>query len=334
MGVSGQGAPAKWVLVTLAQQCREAGSPNTCRPSLARLAELTELGRSTVKRALADLERAGLLGRSRGGGDQSTVYTLALDLARSGPGVGLERTGSNGDRVQSGPGAGPEDASPPAHSGRSPRLPVDPPLAHRGPPAVTDQPLAGFGTSAATRVPARLHHHVGCSEDARYGEKTFGLVPDPERLADVDAREPMPARAETPRKVARERRRSAAKTPIPPDWTPSERVYAWAEAHAMGRAQVDDELAEFRIYWGDAGVNRASWDATLINRLKQLIDRRTSARTGATPTLSRRSPDAETHVRDACAEPSFDDGATPLECIPWLSEQDLVYIRAGVHQPA
>jgi hypothetical protein len=90
-------------------------------------------------------------------------------------------------------------------------------------------------------------------------------------LADVDAREPMPARAETPRKVTRERRRSAAKTPIPPDWTPSERVYARAEAHAMGRAQVDDELAEFRIDWGDAGVNRASWDATLINRLKQLI---------------------------------------------------------------
>jgi hypothetical protein len=144
----------------------------------------------------------------------------------------------------------------------------------------------------------------------------------------------MPAPAETHRRVARERRRAAAKTPIPPDWTPSERVYAWAEAHAMSRAQVDDELAEFRIYWGDAGVNRASWDATLINRLKQLIDRRSSARTGATPTLSRRSLDAETHVRNACAEPSFDGGATPLECIPWLSDQDLVYIRAGVHQPA
>jgi hypothetical protein len=79
---------------------------------------------------------------------------------------------------------------------------------------------------------------------------------------------------------------------MPPDWTPSERVYVWAEARGLTRADVLDELDEFRIYWADAGTARASWDATFINRLKQIRTRRTDPTPTRAPSTSEDVPHA------------------------------------------
>jgi hypothetical protein len=61
--------------------------------------------------------------------------------------------------------------------------------------------------------------------------------------------------------------------PIPPDWQPSARVFAWAAKLGLTRDWVEAQIEEFRLYWGDTGERRRSWDATFINRLQHVQSR-------------------------------------------------------------
>jgi len=105
-------------------------------------------------------------------------------------------------------------------------------------------------------------------------------------------------------------RASHSAQPIPQDWTPAARVYAWAEKQGLTKDWVDTQLDEFVIYWSDAGERRKSWDATFINRLKWL---------NAHPTThSHRNPSDETTQHTGLADKDYASGATPPEQIPWL----------------
>jgi hypothetical protein len=92
--------------------------------------------------------------------------------------------------------------------------------------------------------------------------------------------------------------------PIPRDWQPGERVYAWAQKQGTNRNWVAAQVDEFVVYWSDRGDRRASWDATFMNRLR---------------TLQAQHP---TGTSDATGQPlvakDYREGATPLDRIPWL----------------
>jgi len=59
-----------------------ANKDGKCYPSIPTIAQETSLSRSTVKRAIADLERAGFLTKEQrwreNGGKSSLLYTLSL----------------------------------------------------------------------------------------------------------------------------------------------------------------------------------------------------------------------------------------------------------------
>ncbi len=93
-------------------------------------------------------------------------------------------------------------------------------------------------------------------------------------------------------------------TPIPPDWRPGERVFAWAAKRGLSRTWVEAQIEEFLVYWGDTGDRRKSWDATFINRLQAL-----RANQPSDP-----SHDPEPRLADK----DYRSGATPLDQIPWL----------------
>ena len=76
----------------------------------------------------------------------------------------------------------------------------------------------------------------------------------------------------------------------------------WAEIRT--RAWVEAQLEEFRLYWGDTGERRKSWDATFINRLQALQSRQP------------KNPPDEPEQR--LADKDYAAGATPPEQIPWL----------------
>jgi hypothetical protein len=92
--------------------------------------------------------------------------------------------------------------------------------------------------------------------------------------------------------------------PIPPGWQPGERVFAWAAGQGLTRAWVAAQVAEFVVYWSDAGEARRSWDATFMNRLRAL------------------QAQAPRGANDASGQPlaakDYRSGATPLADIPWL----------------
>ena len=74
------GGPA--VLTYMALAAHAYGNKRDCRPSLARLADLTGHDRRTITRALTTLEAAGWIERRKGGGrGTSTTYTLTRRAA-------------------------------------------------------------------------------------------------------------------------------------------------------------------------------------------------------------------------------------------------------------
>ena len=100
-----------------------------------------------------------------------------------------------------------------------------------------------------------------------------------------------------------DRRRRA--TPIPRDWRPGERVFAWAATRGMTRTWVEAQIEEFLVYWGDTGERRKSWDATFINRLQA---------------LQAHQPNDQAHEPEPrLADKDYSIGATPLDQIPWLN---------------
>ncbi len=110
------GAPAKLVLIALAQHADEAGE---CYPSVARIAELTGMGRTTVRRALATLEARSLIDvevRRLDGRQASSRYTLSLprgpQRTPETPARGPQRTPARGpQRPIQGSAADPESVN-------------------------------------------------------------------------------------------------------------------------------------------------------------------------------------------------------------------------------
>lgn len=100
------------------------------------------------------------------------------------------------------------------------------------------------------------------------------------------------------------RQQRARAAPIPPTWTPSASVYAWAHKRGLTREWVQAQIDEFVIYWRDCGESRKSWDATFINRLQLLQSRMT------------KEPPHETRQR--LADKDYAAGTTPLDQIDWL----------------
>jgi hypothetical protein len=107
-------------------------------------------------------------------------------------------------------------------------------------------------------------------------------------------------------------RASTPAQPIPGDWQPSARAYAWADKQGLTKDWVTAQIDEFVIYWSDAGERRKSWEATFINRLKWLNDHR--------PTHNSRSLDDAPIAHTGLAEKDYARDATPLEDIPWLRD--------------
>ncbi len=93
-------------------------------------------------------------------------------------------------------------------------------------------------------------------------------------------------------------------TPIPPDWRPGDRVFAWAAKQGMTRQWVEAQIDEFVVYWSDTGERRKSWEATFINRLR---------------TLQANEPKGQDHEPERrLADKDYASGATPLDQIPWI----------------
>ncbi|MFB1489736.1 MULTISPECIES: DnaT-like ssDNA-binding domain-containing protein [unclassified Thiocapsa] len=98
--------------------------------------------------------------------------------------------------------------------------------------------------------------------------------------------------------------RGGGRTPIPPDWQPSQRVFDWAAKHGMTRTWAAAQVDEFVVYWTDTGTQRDSWDATFINRLRTL----------QASDATRQDHEPEPRLADK----DYSVGATPLDQIPWL----------------
>jgi len=71
---------AKLVLLALADHHND--DTGRCNPGLARLSERTGLPRCSVQRATTELQAAGLISTTPGGGRASTTYALAIDNER------------------------------------------------------------------------------------------------------------------------------------------------------------------------------------------------------------------------------------------------------------
>jgi hypothetical protein len=95
------------------------------------------------------------------------------------------------------------------------------------------------------------------------------------------------------------------RTPIPPDWQPSQRVYDWAAKQGLTHTWVAAQIDEFVVYWSDTGTRRDSWDATFINRLRTL----------QASEATRQDHEPEPRLADK----DYSVGATPLDQIPWLN---------------
>ena len=279
--------PQKLVILALAERADDSG---TCWPSLTHLTEMTGLVRSTVALALIGLEDAHLVVRDRGGSGKSTRYRLLIE----GPGVALgsPRVARNGEGNTHGDGLGSE-------RGSSPGGPVGGPFAG---PVVS--PGDGLVRGTVVRQTDR-----GSPADGP-GSPADGLTvvrePDPNRQLNRHRTESEPSvcgddTAHRPKPTTDRRRRV---TPIPRDWRPDERVFAWAATRGMTRDWVEAQLDEFLVYWTDTGEARKSWDATFINRLQA---------------LQASQPNDQAHEPEPrLADKDYSIGATPLDQIPWL----------------
>ena len=319
------------ILLALAEHADEQGR---CWPSLRRLAALTEADRRTVTRGLAELEARGLLARERRPG-KGTTYTLAIgrpspavlpaeppdspdrDAMPSGqtdsPARGVTPLSQAGEATSGMtlPGAGdPESRGvTPLNQGYDPPGGMTPPGA-RDPHSRGVTPLRqGCDTPGGmTPLGARDPHRRGVTPLGR------GVTPLDPGASDPPNRHKNRHRTESepsvcgddtahPEKTTANDSRKA--TPIPPDWRPGERVFAWAVKRGMTRTWVEAQIEEFLVYWGDTGERRKSWDATFINRLQA---------------LQANQPNDQAHEPEPrLADKDYRTGATPLDQIPWLN---------------
>jgi len=293
------------ILLALAEHADEEGR---CWPSLRRLAALTEADRRTVTRGLAELEARGLLARERRPG-KGTTYTLAIGR----------------------PSTAVLPAEPPDSPDRDamPWGQTDSPA--RG---VTPLSQAGEATSGITPPGARDPHSRGVTPLRQGCDTPGGMTPlgarDPHRRGVTPLGRgvtPLDPGASDPPNRHKNRHRTESEpsvcgddtahpekptandsrkaTPIPPDWRPGERVFAWAATRGMTRTWVEAQIEEFLVYWGDTGERRKSWDATFINRLQA---------------LQANQPNDQAHEPEPrLADKDYSIGATPLDQIPWLN---------------
>lgn len=213
------GSPArKAVLMNLADRADEAWS---CFPGQKRIADDTELGERTVRRALEDLVEVGLVLRAhrrrKDGSYTSDRYVLAgiltdPDAAKLIP---EEFASQRPERPV-------DDAQPAATAAGGPAARV------AGGPAAT---LAGH------EPPGSSNHHSSPSPD---GE---------------DAREARSPQAAPPRAD-----RKKAATPLPPDWTLSVGARKWTEQRHP-QLPIDEEVEKFKDRAIRDDARYRSWDA-------------------------------------------------------------------------
>ena len=308
----------------------------TCRLSLSALAEQTELSRRGVIKALGELD-GRFIDRERGGPGRRTRYrlrwednisVLPVQDINSSTGVVLNpfprRSTDEPSIAIATPEPRPTPINPiptaPTREAGAPSAPVEAPST----PGATGEPVA-LGHSVPQREapcslppaeePSALVHPVPQAVAPRApteAPSTPALVNSvPPNNANnntmtQDNEKPLVLLA-TPRPRA-----STPAQPIPGDWQPSARAYAWADKQGLTKDWVTAQIDEFVIYWSDAGERRKSWEATFINRLKWLNDHR--------PTHSSRSPDDAPIAHTDLAEKDYARDATPLEDIPWLRD--------------
>jgi hypothetical protein len=104
-----------------------------------------------------------------------------------------------------------------------------------------------------------------------------------ERLRDVtqgDAACPYQIRADQDRAPSARTRAGGARSPIPPDWTPSEAERALAIELGL---DVVMEADEFRSYWLGDGRKKLDWDQAFAARLKAQARQRSRRSAGEPP---------------------------------------------------
>ena len=266
------------VLLALAEHADTEGG--SCFPSIGTLERMTGLSRRGVTKALEALD-GRWIARERGGPGQVTRYRLRIaDALPAQQGTQCPRIGNTvpADRELSSLDVGntvPTQQGtefPRAQSSLGNSVPMD-----REPSSPDREPSS---LDVGNTVPPNRHKNrqLTDSEPLRRARAREG--PQIEPLAGASA------------------------APIPPTWHPGERVFDWAAKQGLAPEWVRAQVDEFVVYWTDAGTSRLSWDATFINRLRdlQVPARRTRNHAPAQP-----GP-----VKDYAA------GATPTECIPWL----------------
>lgn len=161
------------------------------------------------------------------------------------------------------------------------------------------------GADATPRMGATPSTHA---RDGSHGcaRRVAPMTPDPS-ISTIDPSVPL-----TP---TRARKAKAKPAPIPDDWKPDPHVYAWAEKNGLTREAVDREIDEFVVYWRGRGEERPGWDATFINRLKQ-VQRGPPPGTGRGRTAK---PTRAIHD-DKFGERSYT--GTPVDEIDWLNAGD------------
>ena len=275
---SGLTPAQRLVLLALAEHADTEGG--SCFPSIGTLERMTGLSRRGVTKALEALD-GRWIARERGGPGQVTRYRLRI-----------------------------ADALPAQQRTPCPRV-------ANTVPADRERSSLDVGNTVATHQGTefpREHNSLGNSvpmgrEPSSLGREPCSLdvgntvPPNRHKNRQLTVNEPLRrahARAEPPKEPLG----ATAAGPIPLTWHPGERVFDWAAKQGLAPDWVRAQVGEFVIYWTDAGTARRSWDATFINRLRDLQApaRRTQNHAPAQP-----GP-----VKDYAA------GATPTECIPWL----------------
>lgn len=199
------------ILLALAEHADEEGR---CWPSLTRLAELTEVDRRTVTRGLAELEDRSLMVRERHR-QQSTTYTLAIGASDGDARPRREGRDTPPDAT------GPEARDPegrgmtPLHQGHETARDLTP-LGARDSHSRGETPLGRGGTPP----------DLGVSDPPNRHKNRHRTESEPSVCGD-DTAHPEKPTANDSRKA----------TPIPRDWRPGERVFAWAATRGMTRTR-------------------------------------------------------------------------------------------------
>jgi len=134
-----------------------------------------------------------------------------------------------------------------------------------------------------------------------------------------------------PKKEAPKKKASRRATRMTLDWTPSPRVYAWAQKAGIPAATVDAALDGFRIYWTDTQASRPSWDATYINRLKTITAPKAKTGGNTHATRSRPRSAADRAAAAAAAVYERDDNEPPRSASPPQQDAGPALGAHGLH---